>query len=63
MRRETVSRHLKRAGIALRGPRERRLCRDLNAASEVPTDPVVDSNAASEVPTDLARGSCDGAGR
>jgi len=60
VRRETVSRYLKRAGIPLREPRGRRLAREPKAASQVPTDPRPNSKAASQVPTDLDRGSGPG---
>lgn len=70
IRRETVSRYLRVAGITVRGHRRRRLEGDSKAASEVTTepghakaasevtaDPSADSKAASEVTTDLGRGS------
>ncbi len=55
VRRETVSRHLKAAGIGVRAPRRRRLEADSNAASHPITDPEAGSNAASQVITDLER--------
>ena len=55
VRRETVSRYLRSAGIEVRGPRERRLRAGPKAASQVPTDPGAASKAASQVPTDLER--------
>jgi len=56
IRRETVSRYLRVAGITVRGHRKRRLEPDPKAASEVTTDPPSDSKTASEVTTDLERG-------
>lgn len=57
IRRETVSRYLRVAGIVVRGHRQRRLEADPKAASGVTTDPAADSKAASGVTTDLERGS------
>jgi transposase len=57
VRRETVSRYLRAAGILVRGHRQRRLRGDPKAASGVTTDPEARSKAASEVTTDLERGS------
>ena len=60
VRRETVSRYLRVAGVLVRGHRQRRLRGDSKAASVVTTDPeapVGTSKAASEVTTDLERGS------
>lgn len=54
VRRETISRHLKAAGIALRAPRGRSLPSS-NAASDPITDPEPGSNAASQPITDLER--------
>ena len=56
VRRETVSRYLRVAGITVRGHRKRRLEAKPKAASEVTTDPRPHSKAASEVTTDLERG-------
>lgn len=55
VRRETVSRYLRVAGIAVRGHRKRRLKLDPKAASEMTTDPGPDSKAASQVTADLER--------
>ncbi|QDU65105.1 IS21 family transposase [Engelhardtia mirabilis] len=52
VRRETVSRHLKAAGIEVRGRRQRRLEADSNAAGCPTTDSEADSNAASYPITD-----------
>jgi len=60
VRRETVSRHLRSAGIEVRGPRERRLRAGPKAASQVPTDPGADSKAARQVPPDLERARAPG---
>jgi transposase len=62
VRRETVSRYLRRAGIEIRWPRERAgWLRDApKAASQVPTDPGAASKAASQAPTDLERGAKPG---
>ncbi|MFQ5506390.1 MAG: IS21 family transposase [Planctomycetota bacterium] len=57
VRRETVSRYLRMAGISVRGPRQRRLEGNPKAASGVTTDPAPGSKAASQVTTDLQRGS------
>lgn len=56
VRRETVGRYLRAAGILVRGRRQRRLRGDSKAASGVTTDPGTESKAASEVTTDLERG-------
>ena len=45
IRRETVSRYLRVAGITVRGHRKRRLESDPKAASEVTADSSPDSNA------------------
>jgi len=55
VRRETISRHLKAAGIALRPPRGRQLPVEANAASHPPPDPGPGSNPASQVTSDLER--------
>ena len=55
VRRETVSRHLKAAGIVVRPPRQRCLEADSKAASHPITDSEPDSKAASQVTTDLER--------
>jgi transposase len=55
VRRETVSRYLRAAGIEVRAPRRRLLEGDPKAASQPPTDSRTDSKAASQVPTDLER--------
>lgn len=55
VRRETVSRYLRLAGIAVREHRKRRLEPGPKAASGVTTDSAQDSNAASGVTTDLER--------
>src|SRR6185436_6428474 len=54
VRRETVGRYLRWAGIRVRPPRGRSLG-SANAASEVTTDPGPVSNPASQVTTDLER--------
>jgi transposase len=53
--RETVSRHLKAAGIALRPPRGRTRPSDSNAASPPTPDPGATSNPASHPTADLER--------
>ena len=55
VRRETVSRHLKAAGIVVRPPRQRRLGGDPKAASHPITDPGSASIAASQVNADFER--------
>jgi len=55
VRRETVSRHLKAAGIVVRPPRQRCLEADPKAASHPITDSEPDPKAASQVTTDLER--------
>lgn len=55
VRRETISRHLKAAGIALRPPRGRSLPVEANAASHPITDPEPGSSPASQPITDLER--------
>ena len=55
VRRETVSRHLKAAGIVLRKPRGRSLASDPNAASQATADHEGGSNPASFPTTDLER--------
>ena len=49
VRRETISRHLKAAGIALRPPRGRMAPAEPNAASHPIPDPGAESNAASHL--------------
>ena len=55
VRRETVGRHLKAAGIEVRPPRQRHLSADPKEASHPITDPGSDSKAASCPITDLER--------
>jgi transposase len=55
VRRETISRHLKAAGIALRAPRGRCLPVQPNAASHPTPDPGADSNPASHPTPDPER--------
>jgi transposase len=58
VRRETVSRYLKAAGIDIRRPRGRRICRSeqgSKAASQVTTDPGCAPKAASQPTTDPER--------
>ena len=58
VRRETVSRYLKAAGIDIRRPRGRKVARSdsaARAASQVTTDPGPDPKAASQATADLGR--------
>ena len=55
VRRETVGKYLKAAGIGTRPPRRRRLEVDPKAASQVTPDPGPASKPASQVTTDLER--------
>ena len=60
VRRETISRHLKAAGIVLRPPRGRVRPAEPNAASQPTPDPATASNPASHPTADLERGPAPG---